>query len=143
MLKYPEYKQKELKAMQTKCLNPDYKQQKTQAKQVKSLNADYKKWRQKLRKSSASTLTSNKETEAMQAKHQNTYHKAYKGKVAHRHKQVTSNKNHRRNLTESINIFHPKIQYGCIVVCSVCQQTNLKIQFYLWKILNYQHTVIS
>ena len=67
-----------------------------------------------------------KETEAMQAKHPNTYYKSYKEKVADRHRQVTTNKNYGRNLTESINIFHQKIQYGCIFVCSVCQQTNFE-----------------
>ena len=55
----PDNKQKELQAMQMKCLNPDYKQE-AKAKQVKCLNADFKKWREKLRKPSISTLTSNK-----------------------------------------------------------------------------------
>ena len=61
-----------------------------------------------------------KENEAMQAKHPNTYCKAYKQKVAHRHRQLTTNKNSERNLMELINIFHEKIHYGCTFVCSVC-----------------------
>ena len=67
-----------------------------------------------------------KETEAMQAKHPNTYYKAYKEKVAHRHRQVTTNKNYGRNLNESINIFPQKIQYGCVFVSSMCQQINFE-----------------
>ena len=62
----------------------------------------------------------------MQAKHPNAYYKSYKEKVANRHRQVTTNKSYGRNLTESINIFHQKIQYGSIFVCSVCQQTNFE-----------------
>ena len=119
--------------MQTKCFNYDYKQQEAKSKQVKCLNADYRKGNHPDFKQ--------KETEAMQAKHPNTYYKAYKEKVAHRNRQVKRNKNDRRNFTESINIFHQKIQYSCIFAVCVSKQI-LKIQFYLWKVLNYQHTMI-
>ena len=112
--------------MQMKCLNPDYKQE-AKAKQVKCLNADYKKIEGEAKKAKHFNPDfKQKETEAMQAKHPNTYYKSYKEKVADRHRQVTTNKNYGRNLTESINIFDQKIQYGCIFVCSVCQQTNFE-----------------
>ena len=126
--------------MQTKCLNPDYKQE-AKAKQIKYLNTYYKKMEAEAKKGKHFNPDfKQEETEEMQAKHPNTYYKAYKEKVAHRCRQVTTNKNYGRNFTESINIFHQQIQYGCIFVCSVCaSKQTLKIQFYLWKILNYQH----
>ena len=83
-----------------------------EAKKAKHFNRDFKQ----------------KETEAMQAKHPNTYYTAYKEKVAHRDRQVTTNENHGRNLTESINIFHQKIQYGCIL-CHGCVQCVPAIKF--------------
>ena len=46
--------------------------------------------------------------------------------VAERHRQVSEVNSYGRDLKESFNIFHEKIEHGCIFVCGVCQQTNFQ-----------------
>ena len=66
-----------------------------------------------------------KQKEYVQKKIQQTTTK-YKSKPTSSYRQITLKQNHGKDLRDTIRIFQKKAKYGCIFVCSSCQQTNFE-----------------
>ena len=50
----------------------------------------------------------------------------YKSKPRSSYREITLKQNCGKDLRDSIKIFQRKTKYGCIFVCSSCQQTNFE-----------------